>query len=276
MTAAAEGPAWTEANSGRYAGRFPLAVERHALRQVGRLMPGITSVTNHARYYTLHALVAAEADARDLPAEEARQLLRRAEVVLAGITLAHGSHAGYGAPHGGGAVERELRSGLLDVAGLAADKVYSIQHWGFTGTYFGSEYELGMVVWGKAGPRPGPSLSVDAVRGGLGDILDLARQDVVSAAELGAASHLCLCQAASGADGVHLRTRLLPPIEDIRAHHREDRRNQSLRLLLRLYELVGAEVASPDLVFTRRLPFDAEFADDPVVTSFDAYPRGWG
>ena len=62
MTVGAVGPVWTSGREGRHAGRFPLAVERHAMAQVAHLLPGITTVTAHARYYTLHAAVFAEGE----------------------------------------------------------------------------------------------------------------------------------------------------------------------------------------------------------------------
>src|SRR5699024_4179013 len=96
------GPNWSAAYPGRYTGRYPLAVERHVLAQVAYLIPGITSVTPHARYYALHGLIAAETAKRGLSTQQAVELVRRAEVVLAGISIAHqGDHHGMPMAHGG-------------------------------------------------------------------------------------------------------------------------------------------------------------------------------
>jgi hypothetical protein len=55
-------PAWTVSGSSVVdAGRFPLGVEAATLANAARLVPAVTSVTAHARYYAVHARVAAEA-----------------------------------------------------------------------------------------------------------------------------------------------------------------------------------------------------------------------
>src|SRR5580693_7504855 len=99
------GPTWSGARSTTYPGRFPLSVERHVMNTVDRLVPGVTTVTLNARYYALHGLVAAEASNRDLDAAAARELLRRAEVVIGAVSARHlrvepDAHRGLSRPHG--------------------------------------------------------------------------------------------------------------------------------------------------------------------------------
>src|SRR5689334_2313648 len=83
------GPAWSEAGSATYPGRFPLSVERHVMSMVDRLVPGVTTVTLNARYYALHGLVAAEARRHDLSEPDAVGLMRRAEVVIGAVSARH-------------------------------------------------------------------------------------------------------------------------------------------------------------------------------------------
>src|SRR3712207_3266227 len=78
------------------AGRSPLSVERHVIRMVDHLVPGVTAVTPHGRYYALHGLVAAEAEVRDLSVPATQDLLRRAEVVMATVSFAHHFHEDIG------------------------------------------------------------------------------------------------------------------------------------------------------------------------------------
>ena len=64
-----------------------------------RLVPGVTTVTLNARYYSLHGLVAAEAKKRGLDLVAAKDLMRRAEVALVpcppGIAVAPVRHTGF-------------------------------------------------------------------------------------------------------------------------------------------------------------------------------------
>lgn len=237
-------------------------------------MPGITTLTAHARYYTLHGLIAAEAEAKNLVPQEARVLLRRAEVAMAGVSLAHmDRHPGMSAPHGGEKVAQSLKSGALDVAGLAGDRRYADAQWGFWGPYLGSEAVLGLVRSVKGTPRPGEHLDVSAVRTSLGDLLELARQDSIDLATLKAHGHVCMCQAGSAADGTLLQERLLP--STIHEMHSEDRRSQTLRLLLRVMDMHGG-VQVPQRDLSRLLAFDQAVSEDSVVLGFHAYPAWVG
>lgn len=234
--------------------------------QVGRLMPGITSVTPHARYYVLHALVAAEAERRNLIPEEARQLLRRCEVVIAGVTHAHGDHPGMPNPHGGAQVRASMATGVLDVAGLIAERRYSQAPWGFWGPYLGSEALLGLVTDSKGLPAPGEALNKAAVTSALADLLPLAAMDSIDVATLAANSHLCLCQVGSASDGAVLTEALLP--SEVRERYPEDWRRQSLRMLLRLTDMApSVESAQRDL--SRFLVFDPAARDDAVLNGLD-------
>src|SRR3954452_11501459 len=90
-TASAEpldGPSWSRPGLDVAAGRDPLAVERHVIRMVDHLVPGVTAVTPHGRYYALHGLIAAEAEVRDLTVRPTQALLRRAEVVMPTVSFA--------------------------------------------------------------------------------------------------------------------------------------------------------------------------------------------
>lgn len=61
-----EGPAWSKPGLDVVACRFPLRVETHVSRMVTRLLPGVITVTPHARYFGLHPLVYSEIRKRDM------------------------------------------------------------------------------------------------------------------------------------------------------------------------------------------------------------------
>ena len=99
-----EGPAWCEPGLLARAGRYPLAVEAPVMAAVNMLVPGVSTVTRYARYYSLYWALAAYAEAVGLNRDGCRRLVRRAEVGMARISqrydepehplgLAHGVNA---------------------------------------------------------------------------------------------------------------------------------------------------------------------------------------
>lgn len=191
--------------------RYPLRVETHLLRLVARLLPGVITTTPHARAYGLHGLVWSEAQRRTLDLEAACELLRRCEVVVAGVSLGHRHTVELGGPHGGDVVQKAIHAdGQLAVAELSATGRYSQSRWGFGGVYAGSEIALGILDNGRP-PTPGPRLDQDRVRAALGGVFDMAEREVVSLAELDAAGELCICMAPSAPDGPWLQQLFLQP-----------------------------------------------------------------
>lgn len=165
------GPDWSLAGLQVAPGRFPLAVEQHVLRMVSLLVPGATTVTPHGRYYSVHALAAVEAEERELPAEDALDLLRRMEVVMGAVSVLHedaGGHRGFPRPHGADDISVQLRTtGAVDVVELSKPGKggYVQNKLGFWAAYLGSEFLLGIITSG-AGPTPGPRCDATAVRCG--------------------------------------------------------------------------------------------------------------
>lgn len=235
------GPSWIAGEPRRYVGENPLAVSRHVTAQSRKLATVAISTTFHARYYTLHALVAEECASRELSRDEQVQLMRRCEVVLAAITLQHGGEHSYPLnPHGIRAISAALdRDGRLNLAALAAigDGSYTRAQWGFFWDYATVEQALGLVRWTREGLKPGPHLDAEKVKAGLGGILKLARQDVLELEELRAHAEFCLCRMPSSTDGDALRERLLPTDSD--PHAKGGGSSQTIRLLLALLELNG-------------------------------------
>src|SRR3954454_5543591 len=70
----------------------PLRVESAVSNVVGRLLPGVITTTRHARMYSLNTLAWAVAHERKLDHDGAADLVRRCEVVIAGIHHFHEAH----------------------------------------------------------------------------------------------------------------------------------------------------------------------------------------
>jgi hypothetical protein len=206
-----QGPAWSRPGLEVVSARYPLRVETHVLRLVARLLPGVITTTPHARAYALHGLVWSEAERRGLDFDAACELLRRCEVIVAGVSLRHRHAVELAAPHGGDVVQKGVEADRqLAVAELSATGRYSQSKWGFGGVYAGSEIALGILDNGRP-PTPGPRLDQDRVRAALGGVFSLAEREVVSLPELDAASELCICMAPSAPDGPWLQRLFLQP-----------------------------------------------------------------
>ena len=271
----AVGPLWTDGDGGRFGGRYPLAVERHAMAQVGHLLPGVTTQTSHARYYTLHAAVFAEARAHGLDEARTRQLFRRAEVVMGSVSIAHATgdpqaHAGMGGAHGIERLGSKVSDGMVDMAALSGDGGYSQPGWGFWGAYAAPEFALGLLATEAQKTVPGPNADVVRLRAGFDGLFDLTDRSTLTAQDLADASHLCICRCRTSADGDVMREALVP--QTAAAMHAGDRRGQSLRMLLRLAELT-AEQSAP--VMPRELVFGVG-REDPVLQALDAFPAWTG
>lgn len=83
------GPGWVDQSVNRDRGPFPLSVECYLNEAIGTFAPSVTPVTNVARSYALHALVMTEATTQELDPEQARVLLRHAEVVVSLASIGH-------------------------------------------------------------------------------------------------------------------------------------------------------------------------------------------
>jgi len=223
-----EGPAWTGFGLEESPGRYPLRVETAVSRIVDRLLPGVITTTRHARMYCLHALVWAEAEERLLDETASTDLLRRCEAVAAAIHHVHEPHrVALSSAHGEDRLHHFLHDGRFDLASAAA-RGTGLSQAGFSGVYQGPCVRIGALSADRP-PRRGPRADLAALRDGLGEILALAERQTLSIDELRASGHLCLCEAADGADGAWLR-RLL--VEEVEPGRGDDRDRQLTCLLL--------------------------------------------
>ncbi|MEU6995452.1 hypothetical protein ABZ953_32950 [Streptomyces sp. NPDC046465] len=267
-----EGPGWSRPGLDVAAGRYPLSVERHVMRMVDRLVPGVTAVTPHARYYALHGLVATHAEENGLTAPITQVLLRRAEVALAAVSFAHHPQALERLPraHGVDALARRLHTGNVTMAEaeVPGKDGYVRNSWGFWGPYAGSEVALGILSPG-AMPAPGPRLDRAAVRDGLGELLELAAEDTLHVDDLASlGGQLCVCAGDDHPDGTWLANLMCKPISSAEAGSRSVTRRQTIQLLCRVV------ATHPVVHFTRDVGHVLAFGDflttDVVTSDIDA------
>lgn len=267
------GPVWSTASDSSYAGQYPLAVETFVARRVAELVPGITSITPHARYYPLHAYVAMELEGR--PTVDPITFLRRCEVVFCAISNAHERlhpdlHQGLAGPHGSDTVSPYLDQPAVPIEALAATehaasglRPYAGPRRGFLGQYAGSESQVGLTEPSadrviKVGPHADRAVIASAFRG----LADLAMQPTITPADLEAHGRMCVCGEGSG-DRAWLREVFIP--EQAPEESNGSRRGATLRLLLRLIEL--HEPGRPERDLPALLVADAATFEDPTVSA---------
>ena len=272
MTETLLGPAWSAKGLDVASGRYPLAVERHVMRMVDLLVRGVTAVTSHARYYGLHALVAADVQDRVLDADQARDLLRRAEVAMAAVSYWHEPHALAGLPaaHGLDALAGALSAGEVDMAQATGTGpgAYATRQWGFWNSYFGSELSLQILTGGPV-PLLGDTADAPALRAALGPLLSLARQDRISKSDTQGSGSLCVCGGATSADGPWLAA-LMCGQADAEARSNDAARRGTIRMLARLMQLRQVGAIWSDLV--PAVAFGTELASDPILSSITVAP----
>ena len=280
------GPNWSDQDSGRYAGRYPLAVERHVLSHIGRLLPGVTTVTPHARYYTLHAYVASQIEQRKLKVEAAQRLLRHCEVVMGAVSQLHlqdypDLHAGLPGPHGTDKISVALDSGFINADVLAQPGEYAKPPWGFRNPYLGSELLMGLVtIPGKddkdhwTAGEMAAGFRTDGIE--LGRAFDrmskLASKDLLDYAQLRDNSDLCICQIGQSADGPLLRDIML----DSNAPEKSPASNryETARMLLRIIDDVHP--SRPNEELAPLIAFGDLLDSDPVINKLAIAPAWRG
>lgn len=271
MTTQVEGPAWSAKGLDVASGRYPLRVESHVSQMVDRLLPGVTSVTTHAIYLLLHPLVWSEARGRGLDLVQARELIRRCEVVVAAVSALHGPHA-IPAAHGEDRVSPQiLRNGALSVARDQEVGRYSSQVAGFSGAYRGSEERLGLLApEGNRYDRPGQRFEERLVRLSMDGLFDLADRDELSTAELEAASHLCVCRTRSMPAARNLRNLLCAPETSAEYRKLDDARSTTARILGRI--LTHSPMPDIEAGFSAAIRHGPVISQDPVLADI---PEAW-
>lgn len=268
-------PRWSGRDDGLYTGRFPLAVEGYPMRRVEELLPGVTTVTPHARYYSLHAYVATALSAHgDLDPVDT---LRRCEVVFGAISIFHAQrfpdqHRGMSQAHGHDIILASMREGELNVAALAASGSYSQAARGFLGPYLASERLLGLITSGNELMSPGPRSDERVLNHAFEGLLNLAKMDSIPCNILEGYSNLCLC-------GQHalernwLRSIMFPTQlpGDVATH---GRRTQTALMLCRLIELYEPDNLSMEL--SRKLIADSGTYTDEQLQGLEILPAWRG
>jgi hypothetical protein len=263
-----QGPAWSKPGLDVVAGRFPLRVETHVSRMVSRLLPGVITVTPHARYFGLHPLVYSEISKRDIDYRaDGPEFIRRCEVVIGAVSSLHEHAAEYGEGHGEDYIRPHLeRNGHLDLAEMSQPNKYSQTLWGFSNAYYGSQLLIGAlkIETGEI-PRPGERFPEAPLRVAMGDLFDLVDRSEISVDELRSHEHLCFCSAAPNADGELLRRTFVRP-DELDGFEGSDAARRATSQLIAAIVDAGVEGSLHD-AFVRGVAFGHFIHADPVASS---------
>lgn len=258
------GPVWGGGLDGRYPGRYPLSVERHVLRSVAELMPGVTTVTRNARYYSLHSYIAHYALARGLTEVESLEFLRRSETLMAAISVLHeGHHAWLPRPHGADYLDSRIKNGL-DLDQLSRPGAYASRTVGYKGQYQASEALLGLLP--SSSKDQGPAFDAGRLDDGFRGLYELTRQEHISEKQMRAHSHLCVCGSRTESDGPLLRELLLANGAAPGTDH--DKRRQTVRMMLRLIQISSPSSLDSELINT--LNYSPLVRQDEQLSQLDA------
>ncbi|TDD40563.1 hypothetical protein E1287_00910 [Actinomadura sp. KC06] len=277
-----EGPEWSQRGIEQRAGRYPLRVEAPVLRAIELLVPGISSVTRYVRYYALYAALGAHAAEHDLDGAASLRLLRRSEVVLAGVSRLHDAPDAWpGMAHAVDEVRHSLHADVLHVGAAArmdGDQPYSPRRSGFWSQYLGPSTVLGTAVNEDDAPRPGRHACPPDVAALFAPLWSDAGADVLDGARLEALAPLAM-QAAERPEVRWMRG-LFTATRNGR-HDPEEwgpddhRRRATFRMLARAVHLHGGDAALGWEVCARSaVAFGPEAETDPVLRHVDNV-LGW-
>lgn len=244
------------------------------MRCVESLLPGVTTVTPHARYYSLHAYVATLGVVGDL---ESMEILRRCEVVFAAVSILHarrspGTHLGMSQAHGHALIVDSMSDGVLRVAELAAPGSYAQAKRGFLGPYLASERSLGLLLADESRLHPGEASDQKMLQYAFEGLLDLALLDEIPTSVLEEWPSLCLC-GEQAAERAWLRS-VMFPASGATERSGADRRSQTSLMLCRLIEMFEPEDVSNTL--SRKLIADGQTYDDRQLRGLQIIPAWRG
>ncbi|MGW4645779.1 hypothetical protein [Kitasatospora sp. NPDC004289] len=276
------GPDWAVNGLDSSGGRLPLSVEGPVMRAVERLAPGLSSVTRYTRYYALYAALAAHAEHHDLDSQGSRRLVRRAEVILAALSLDTPAETAPGPAHGVDRVRSFCSDGGLELARAAAQKqlqkTYSPREWGFWAQYGGPSAVLGTARLVKGALRPGARPCPPGVRQLFAPVLDLAEHDSITPDQLESARPAALQHPEQPETGwlTDLMTATRSGAHDPGDWEPADRtRRASLRVIARAIALHGAaEPWSVEYLVGSAVAFGPALTDDQVLLTVPQ-AAGW-
>lgn len=141
------------------------------LGMVNTLVPGVSTLTDTVRYFSMYWAIGEFADRKKCDASESLTLIRRAEVALAWASLLEpvSGRGLHGADTLGGLLKKGKTDGLADTGPGS----YSPRTWGYWSQYKGSAVVLGLATTERDALRSGPRECPAAIRDMFRPLLEI-------------------------------------------------------------------------------------------------------
>lgn len=269
-----DGPQWCMPGLDVRGGRYPLAVEAPVLRMVDRLVPGVSTLTELSRYYSLYWALAEHSDQNDLDVTDCKTLLRRAEVGLALTSMwdpdSTALVSGRSNMHGVSRIASNMGKGLDGLPGEGPSS-YSPRAWGFWSQYSGPSVVLGSVALQDRALRRGSVKCPAPVSELFGPLVHVCSQRPVEKDDLSGLPNLGAMDSASP-DFDPLR-RLLVGEPDLRTELSGTGRTRrtAFQLIARSAQLSGGRPTSSWSTLVRDVVVYGSHLDcDPFLSAGDA------
>ncbi|MGN2638623.1 hypothetical protein ACTD5D_21100 [Nocardia takedensis] len=272
MATGIEGPGWCDPGLDVRGGRYPLAVESAVLRMVDVLVPGVSTLTRSARYFSLYWALADYADRHDLDAVGCRELVRRCEVALAWLSMTHGTRS----MHGVDRVVSLLAKGNSETMAELGAGSYSPRTWGFWSQYGGPCVTLGAVSVTNRALRPGRVRCPGEVSGLFAALFDLCRAHPVREEDLAELVGLGEDIGPESVDAAWVRDLLLGRSEDARSGKgNAETRWAAFRVLGRCVQLADSGVGARWTEMLRQSVAYGEHLDTDPVLAREPRAQAW-
>lgn len=135
-------------NDGFKGGRDPLGIQNSSIATYSKLLPGLTNLTRHIRYYSLYCWLLSEYDKLEVSCQTSvhqYNFIRRAELAMALIMKEQNVGSVVGALFVSQSRYRLIEEGIYDIAD-GADYESKDKYWTFKSGAFG-QYYLGSLIY---------------------------------------------------------------------------------------------------------------------------------
>ena len=135
-------------NDGFKGGRDPLGIQNSSIATYSKLLPGLTNLTRHIRYYSLYCWLLSEYDKLEVAGQislHQYNFIRRAELAMALIMKEQNVGSVVGALFVSQGRYKQIEDGIYDIAD-GADYESKYKYWTFKSGAFG-QYYLGSLIY---------------------------------------------------------------------------------------------------------------------------------